>query len=93
MPTPIVIGDRATEMLHLGVAAGLGAALAAGATAARRRRRPPPATVPVDTSPVGAQNLIDLTDIVQFGPHDGPRGSNPERSLPVDAHEHRASRA
>jgi predicted NBD/HSP70 family sugar kinase len=61
--TPVVIRDRATEMLHLGLAAGLGAALAAGATAARQRRRPSPPT----DHPNGllADNLIDITDIVQ----------------------------
>jgi hypothetical protein len=61
--TPVVIRDRATEMLHLGLAAGLGAALAAGATAARQRRRPPPTT----NHPSGllADNVIDITDIVQ----------------------------
>jgi hypothetical protein len=68
--TPIVIRDRATEMLHLGIAAGLGAALAVGASTARRRR-PPPTTgtrsvhpsCPAD-GPL-ADNLIDITDIVQ----------------------------
>jgi hypothetical protein len=63
VPRPIVIRDRATEMLHLGLAAGLGAALAAGATAARQRRRPPPTTGHVNG--FLADDLIDITDIVQ----------------------------
>jgi hypothetical protein len=71
VPAPVVIRDRATEMLHLGVAAGLGAALAAGASTARQRRRPPPTTGTrsVHTSwPADgprADDLIDITDIVQ----------------------------
>jgi uncharacterized membrane protein len=63
--TPIVIHDRATEMLHLGIAAGLGAALAAGATAARLRRRLLPTSGPVGGLLVGADQLIDITDVVQ----------------------------
>jgi hypothetical protein len=62
---PVVVNDPATEMLYLGIAAGLGAALAAGATAARMRRRPPPPSGPIDGFLVGAHDLIDLTDMVQ----------------------------
>jgi hypothetical protein len=55
IPVPVPIHDRATEAARMGVAATLGAALAAGATAARlRRRRLPPGT-----------GLIDITDAVQ----------------------------
>jgi hypothetical protein len=61
MATPVVVGDRATELTHLGVAAGLGAVVAAGATVARLRRRPPPR----DAVGVGPDDRIDLTDIVQ----------------------------
>jgi hypothetical protein len=51
---PVPIHDRATEAVQMGLAAALGAALAAGATAARLRRRLPPGT-----------GLIDITDAVQ----------------------------
>jgi hypothetical protein len=92
VPTPIAVPDRVTEMLHLGVAAALGGALAAASTAARRRRgRTPPPNGPAG-GPL-ADRLIDITDTVQSGSHDWLRGSHAERSLPVDAHEHRASRA
>lgn len=57
VPAPVPIHDWATETVHMGVAATLGAALAARATAARlRRRRSPPGT-----------GLIDITDVVQSG--------------------------
>jgi hypothetical protein len=54
-PVPVPRHDRATEAVQVGVAATLGAALAASATAARLRRR---------REPVGP-GLIDMTDAVQ----------------------------
>jgi hypothetical protein len=71
VPTPIVVADRQTEMLHLSVAAVLGATLAAAATATRRRRRP---TAPVRGLLGDADRSIDITDTVQSVPRDGPRG-------------------
>jgi hypothetical protein len=68
VPTPIAVTDRATEMLNLGLAAVLGATLAAAAT----RRRPPPPTGPVGGLLDDAHRLIDITDTVQSEPYDSP---------------------
>jgi hypothetical protein len=72
VPKPIAVANRTTEMLHLGVAAVLGATLAAASTATRRRRRPPPRTGLVDELLDDAHRLIDITDTVQSKPHDSP---------------------
>jgi hypothetical protein len=69
VPTPVVVADRATEMLHLGVAAVLGATLAAAATATRRRRRPPSPAGQAGGLRDDAHRLIDITDMVLSGPH------------------------
>jgi hypothetical protein len=53
---PVPVHDWTTEAVHMGVAAVLGAALAARTTARRFRRR--------DTS--SGTGVIDLTDVVQF---------------------------
>jgi hypothetical protein len=56
---PVPVHDWASDVVHMGVAAALGAALAARMTAARIRHRrtpsPPPAAV------------IDITDAVRSG--------------------------
>jgi len=55
---PVPTRDWPAETVQMGVAAALGAILAARATAARQRRRRPPPPGP---------GFIDLTDVVQAG--------------------------
>jgi hypothetical protein len=58
IPVPVPVHDRAAEAVQMGLAAALGATLAAGATASRLRRpRTPPGT--------GLVGPIDITDVVQ----------------------------
>jgi hypothetical protein len=57
--TPIAVPDRGTELVHLALAAGVGAAVAARATITWSRRRRP------HVLDAGGDRLIDLTDVVQ----------------------------
>jgi hypothetical protein len=54
---PVPVHDWVSDVVHMGVAAGLGAALAARTAAARVRRR--------ETGSPSASGLIDITDAVQ----------------------------
>lgn len=65
---PAPVHDWRIDAARMGVAASLGAALAARATAARLRRRPPPGT-----------GLIELTDVVQSRQAPGVRPSPADR--------------
>jgi hypothetical protein len=57
---PVPVHDWASDVVHMGVAASLGAALAARMTAARIRHRRTPSPPP--------PGLIDITDAVRASP-------------------------